>query len=65
LAALDDFARLSGKLFLDGALVASKATARLDVIEPATEDRIGEIADATDAEVDQAIDIADRARRKW
>ena len=65
MAALDDFARLSGKLFIDGALLASRSTARLDVIEPATEDRIGEIADATDAEVDQAVEIADRARRKW
>ena len=37
----------------------------LDVIEPATEDRLGEIADATDAEVDRAIEIADQARRRW
>ena len=65
MTALDDFARLSGKLFLDGALVSSKSTSTLDVIEPATEDRIGAIADATDGEVDQAIDLADIARRKW
>ena len=58
MTALDDFARLSGKLFLDGALVSSRSTSTFDVIEPATEDRIGVIADATDGEVDQAIDLA-------
>ncbi|HEY4164142.1 MAG TPA: aldehyde dehydrogenase family protein [Dongiaceae bacterium] len=65
MGALDDFSRLSGKLFLDGNWIASNSTATLDVIEPATEDKLGEIADATDAEVDHAIDIADRARRIW
>jgi betaine-aldehyde dehydrogenase len=65
MGALDDFARLSGKLFVDGSWVASNSTTALDVIEPATEDKLGQIADATDAEVDQAIDIADRARRLW
>lgn len=65
MTALDDFERLSGKLFIDGDWVASAATARLDVIEPATEDRVGAIAEATDAEIDQAIEIACRARRRW
>lgn len=63
--ALDDFSRLSGKLYVGGEYVASAATTHLDVIEPATEDRIGQIADTTDAEVDRAIDIANKARRKW
>lgn len=61
----DDFARLSGKLFIGGEIVASKATDHFDVIEPATEDRIAQVADATDAEVDQAIDIAGAARKVW
>ncbi|MEZ5832003.1 MAG: aldehyde dehydrogenase family protein [Dongiaceae bacterium] len=65
MGALDDFKRLSGKLFVDGDWVASASTAQLDVIEPATEDRVGHIADATDAEVDQAIDIANAARKVW
>jgi acyl-CoA reductase-like NAD-dependent aldehyde dehydrogenase len=46
-------------------LVASAATDRLDVIDPATEERLGQIADTTDAEVDQAIAAADAARRAW
>ena len=65
MAALTEFKRLSGKLFMDGALRASSATAMFDIIEPATEDVIGQIADATDAEVDEAIGIAGRARRTW
>lgn len=65
MSSLNDFARLSGKLYVDGQWVASTSTNQFDVIEPATEDRLGRIADATDAEVDQAIDIANRARKVW
>jgi acyl-CoA reductase-like NAD-dependent aldehyde dehydrogenase len=64
-SALDDFARLSGKLFLDGSWIKSASTSQLDVIDPATEERIGHIADATDSEVDQAIDNANCARKSW
>lgn len=59
------FSRLSGTLFLDGSFVASRATERLDVIDPATEDKIGEIADATEAELEAAMDAALRAGRQW
>ena len=65
MAALTEFKRLSGKLFMDGALRASSATTMFDIIEPATEDVIGQVADATDAEVDEAIGIAGRARKTW
>jgi acyl-CoA reductase-like NAD-dependent aldehyde dehydrogenase len=65
MTAKQDFERLSGKLFVDGTWVASNSTAQFEVIEPATEERLGQVADATDAEVDQAIEIANMARRKW
>ncbi|HNB26826.1 MAG TPA: aldehyde dehydrogenase family protein, partial [Alphaproteobacteria bacterium] len=65
MTALNDFKRLSGTLYVDGAWTASASTAQLDVIDPATEDRIGHIADATDAEVDQAIAVANAARKAW
>lgn len=65
MSANETFGRLSGKLFIDGAFVASKATERFDVIDPATEERIAEIADATDAEVDGAIDAALAAGKAW
>ena len=45
--------------------MASASTDHLDVIEPATEERLGQIADATDAEVDRAIDIANSVRVTW
>ncbi len=65
MATLETFAQLSGKLFMGGTYKASAASTHLDVIEPATEERIGQIADATDAEVDEAIEIALKAGRGW
>lgn len=65
MSSLDDFARLSGKLYVDGDWVRSKSTAHFEVIDPATEESLGQVADATDAEVDQAIDIANKARKAW
>lgn len=65
MTALEDFARLSGKLYVDGGWAASKSTSQLEVIDPATEEVVGHVADATDAEVDQAIEIANQARKVW
>ena len=65
MSAIETFNRLSGKLFIDGAFVASGSADRHAVIDPATEDRIAEIADAADAEVDAAIEAALVAGRRW
>jgi acyl-CoA reductase-like NAD-dependent aldehyde dehydrogenase len=65
MTALEDFARLSGKLYVGGRFESSRATEQLDVIDPATEERVGGIADTTDAEVDHAIKLANAARRVW
>ncbi len=65
MSAVETFNRLSGKLFIDGSFVASASADRLDVIDPATEDRIAEIADAADAEVDAAIEAALIAGKRW
>lgn len=62
---LKTFLNLSGKLFLGGTYVDSAATTHFDVIDPATEDRIGQIADTTDAEVDAAIETALTAGKDW
>ena len=62
---LKTFQTLSGKLFVGGSYVDSMAATHLDVIEPASEDRIGQIADATDAEVDACVDIALTAGKVW
>lgn len=63
--ATETFGSLSGKLFIGGEFVASAASEMLDVIDPATEERIAAIADTTDAEVDAAIDAALVAGRSW
>jgi betaine-aldehyde dehydrogenase len=65
MSVVDDFRFLSGKIYVDGGFVASRATQHFDVIDPATEDAIGQIADTTDAEVDNAIAIAATARKAW
>ena len=65
MSALEEFRRLSGRLYMGGEMVESAATDRPDVIDPATEDVLGQYADATDAEVDRALDIALAAGRKW
>lgn len=65
MTAIETFGKLSGKLYLGGEFVASTTADHLDVIDPATEERIAQIADATDAEVDQAIEAALGAGRRW
>ena len=65
MGALDDFARLSGRLYVGGDWRASRAAERLAVIDPATEDRIGEIADTSAEEIEEALDQAAAARRVW
>jgi len=54
----------SGQMFVDGEFVASDG-GRFDVIDPATEERIGEAATCTDAEVDVAVEVANRAQKAW
>jgi betaine-aldehyde dehydrogenase len=65
MGALDDFGRLSGRLYVGGEYRASTAAMRFEVIEPATEDRVGEIADTTETEIEEALDQAAAARRVW
>jgi betaine-aldehyde dehydrogenase len=65
MTALQDFALLSGKIYVDGRFETSRATEHFDVIDPATEEHAGRIADTTDGEVDYAIERANSARRAW
>lgn len=57
--------RLSRNVYLDGALRESAARESWPVIDPATEERLGEVADCTDEEVDEALAVADRAWPEW
>ena len=54
---------LSGRLYVNGGLMES-AGERYPVINPATEDAIGDIAEATPHEIDIAIAEAAAAQRK-
>jgi betaine-aldehyde dehydrogenase len=62
---LEEFGRLSGSIRIGGELHRSKATAALDVIDPATENVIGQIPETPGAEIDAAIDIAKGAQAEW
>jgi acyl-CoA reductase-like NAD-dependent aldehyde dehydrogenase len=65
MAATADFARLSGKLYVGGTYVSSRSGAGFNVIDPATEEKLGTVADASDQEVDDAIAIANRVQKDW
>ena len=60
-----EFKRLTGCLYVDGEARPSKSPTRRSVIDPATEDRLGEVADASPREVHAAIALANVAQRKW
>jgi acyl-CoA reductase-like NAD-dependent aldehyde dehydrogenase len=59
------WAQLSTKHYIDGEFTAAQGSETFDVIDPATESRLGQIADATAAEVDRAVVIANAAQRRW
>lgn len=56
--------RLSRGLYVRGQ-VRESAGETWEVRDPATEERLGEVADATDAEVDEAITAANEAWPRW
>lgn len=62
---LEKIKKLSGCLYVEGRFVKSAASTHFDVVDPATEQVIGAVADATDAEVENAIKIANQAQKKW
>src|SRR5271165_6523046 len=63
--AIAAFKRLSGHQRIAGQLVRSDAGATISVIDPATEERIGEVALASAGEVDRSVEIAGAAQRAW
>ncbi|MCA1822854.1 MAG: aldehyde dehydrogenase family protein [Frankia sp.] len=52
-------------IYVDGAWVASTGTASIDVVNPATEEVIGRIPEATAADVDRAVAAARAAFPGW
>jgi acyl-CoA reductase-like NAD-dependent aldehyde dehydrogenase len=59
------FSLRSGQHLIDGQWVAAAGNRVHAVIDPATEERVGEITDATVAEIARAVDAANRAQKLW
>jgi len=62
---LAEFDQKTNRILLDGEFRRSEASVSRDIIDPATEDVIGQIAETTAAEVDAAVDAGHAASRKW
>lgn len=62
---LEAFQKLSGSIYLNGSMHRSTASEAIEVIDPATEAVIGEIAETPDKEVDEAVSLARRAQKDW
>ncbi|MCX7668177.1 MAG: aldehyde dehydrogenase family protein, partial [Atribacterota bacterium] len=52
-------------LIIDGELVDAALGQYLEVINPATEEKIGEVAVASSQQVDEAVQVAAKAFREW
>ena len=52
---LEDFDRLSNTIVVGGRSRRSTAAERLDVIDPATGGKLGEIVETTQQEIDEAV----------
>ncbi len=62
---IEEFTRLSGSYFINGQYQKSDGGASYDVVDPATEDVIGQVADCSETEVANVIEAANTAQRKW
>src|SRR5438876_4299784 len=52
-------------LFIGGEYVTSRASAAIEVENPATEEVIAEVPDADATDIDRAVEAARRAQREW
>ena len=62
---MEDFRKLSGSIYLNGSMLRSTASEAIEVIDPATETVIGEIAETSDKEIDEAVALAQGAQKDW
>jgi aldehyde dehydrogenase (NAD+) len=56
---------LSNKLLIDGALVPATSGRTFPVVDPATQEAIGEAAEGAAADVDVAVKAAAKAQKSW
>lgn len=53
------------QLFINNEFIASKSTDTMDVINPATREKIDTITFATEAEVNDAVEKSKQAQLEW
>lgn len=59
------FTDYSNHILVDGEFLRSQSTVVVDVIDPATEQVVATVADATDGELDAIVASAQAAQRQW
>ncbi|MCP4876990.1 MAG: aldehyde dehydrogenase [Gammaproteobacteria bacterium] len=65
MTATNELKRLSNKVLINGEFRDSGAGDGLDVVDPATEESIGQIPFTSITEVDEAIAVANRSQQAW
>jgi acyl-CoA reductase-like NAD-dependent aldehyde dehydrogenase len=65
MSAIAAFGRLSGHQRVAGQLMRSSGGTSISVIDPASEERIGEVIEATPGDIDQAVAAANAAQHAW
>ena len=62
---IEKYLGLSLNLYIDGKYTKSSSSSSFDVVDPATEIKIGEIAEATSEEINSSIEISKKAQKAW
>lgn len=56
---------VTGRMLIGGEMVESAGGGWIECVNPATEDYIGKVPKATEADVNQAVECAEKAQVKW
>ena len=62
---IEKYLSLSHNLYVDGNYRKSSSSLSFDVVDPATEIKIGEIAEATPEEINSSIEVSEKAQKRW
>ena len=62
---VEEFKQKSHTVLIEGEFRQSTSTVNLPVIDPATEEEISSIAETSSTEIDQAVECAQVAQKKW
>ena len=62
---IEQYLNLSHNLYVNGKYQKSSSTSGLEVIDPATEIKLGEIAETTSNEINDSINISKGAQKNW